>query len=36
MEEAGRNYSFAMPSLPHRRRRQENKAAEESRSTGKT
>jgi hypothetical protein len=35
-EEAGRNYSSATPSLPHRRRYQENKATEESRSTGKT
>jgi hypothetical protein len=35
-EEAGRNYFSATPSLPHRRRRQENKAAEESRSTGRT
>jgi hypothetical protein len=35
-EEAGRNYSSATLSLPHRRRHQENKAAEEPRSSGKT
>jgi hypothetical protein len=35
-EEVGRNYSSATPSLPHRWRHQENQAAEESRSTGRT
>jgi hypothetical protein len=35
MKEVGRNYSFATPSLPHRRHRQKNQAAEESCSTGK-
>jgi hypothetical protein len=32
MEEVERNYSSAMSSLPHRRHRQENQAAEELRS----
>jgi hypothetical protein len=35
-EEVGRNYSSATLSLPHRRRRQENQAADEPCSTGKT
>jgi hypothetical protein len=35
-EEAGRNYSSATSSLPHRQRRQENQAAKESHSSGKT